>query len=53
MLSAALCAGSVTVVMELLSCGKYFNQESRLHCSQEIIYFHSCWGSKIRLYWLG
>lgn len=23
LLSAALCAGSVTVIMELLSCGKY------------------------------
>lgn len=41
MLSAALCAGSVAVVMELLSCGKYLNQDSMLHCSQ-VIYFHSC-----------
>lgn len=46
MLSAALCAGSVTVVMELLRCGKYLNQDSRLHCSQEVIHFHSCWKKK-------
>lgn len=52
MLSAALCAGSATVVMELLSCGKYLNKDSGLHCSQEVIYFHSCWEKKNYLYWL-
>lgn len=41
LLSAALGAGSVTVIMELLSCGKYLNQDNRLHCSQEVVYFHS------------
>lgn len=42
MLSAALCAGSVTVIVALLSCRKYFNRDNRLHCAQEVIYFHSC-----------
>lgn len=42
MLSAALSAGSVTVIMELLSSRKYLNPDNKLHCSQEVIYFHSC-----------
>lgn len=52
MLSAALCAGSVTVIVALLSCRKYFNQDNRLHCAQEVIYFHSCWNKKLQYpYW--
>lgn len=54
MFSAEWCAGSVAVAMELLHCGKYLNQDSRLHCSHEVIHFPSYWGGGGEKYiWTG